>query len=84
VDAIGFLGLGGLFTAHVTGNLVILVAHLVTGSGAPAAAILALPVFVTALGLTRMLAGALESIGFASLRPLLRGKRHLLLQPASS
>jgi uncharacterized membrane protein YoaK (UPF0700 family) len=71
VDAIGFLGLGGLFTAHVTGNLVILVAHLVTGSGAPAAAILALPVFVTALGLTRMLAGALESVGLASLRPLL-------------
>lgn len=71
VDAISFLGLGGLFTAHVTGNLVILVAHLVTGSGASAAAILAVPVFVTALMLTRMLAGALESAGFASLRPLL-------------
>jgi uncharacterized membrane protein YoaK (UPF0700 family) len=71
VDAIGFLGLGGLFTAHVTGNLVILVAHLVAGRGAPASAILAVPVFVTALGLTRLLAGALESIGFASLRPLL-------------
>jgi len=50
---------------------VILVAHLVTGNGARAAAILAVPVFVTALGLTRLLAGALESAGFASLRPLL-------------
>ena len=35
VDAISFLGLGGLFTAHVTGNLVVLVAHLATGSRAP-------------------------------------------------
>jgi uncharacterized membrane protein YoaK (UPF0700 family) len=71
VDAIGFLGLGGLFTAHVTGNLVILVAHFVTGRGAPAAAILAIPMFVSALGLARLLAAALESAGFASLRPLL-------------
>src|ERR1700739_1202299 len=28
VDVIGFLGLGGLFTAHVTGNVVILAAKL--------------------------------------------------------
>ena len=40
VDAISFLGLGGLFTAHVTGNLVILAAHLVSGSGAPVAPML--------------------------------------------
>jgi uncharacterized membrane protein YoaK (UPF0700 family) len=71
VDAIGFLGLGGLFTAHVTGNLVILAAHLVSGSGASVAAMLSVPVFVAALGLTRLLAGALEKIGYASLRPLL-------------
>ncbi len=71
VDAIGFLGLGGLFTAHVTGNLVILAAHLVGGSGAPVAPMLSVPVFVAALGLTRLLAGALERTGFASLRPLL-------------
>jgi uncharacterized membrane protein YoaK (UPF0700 family) len=71
VDAIGFLGLGGLFTAHVTGNLVILAAHLVSGSGALVASMLSVPVFVAALGLTRLLAGALERIGFASLRPLL-------------
>src|SRR6266403_5470692 len=71
VDDIGFLGLGGLFTAHVTGNLVILAAHLVSGSGAPVAPMLSVPVFVATLGLTRLLAGALERIGFASLRPLL-------------
>src|SRR5258707_10248123 len=70
-DAIGFLGLGGLFTAHVTGNLVILAAHLVSGSGAPVAPMLSVPVFVATLGLTRLLAGALERIGLASLRPLL-------------
>jgi len=30
-DAICFLGLGGLFTAHITGNLVVLAAHVVSG-----------------------------------------------------
>ena len=71
VDAISFLGLGGLFTAHVTGNLVVLVAHLATGSRAPVANILSVPVFVAVLGLTRLLAGFLEKIGLVSLRPLL-------------
>src|SRR4051794_8508280 len=71
VDAISFLGLGGLFTAHVTGNLVVLVAHLATGSRAPVANILSVPVFVAALGLTRLLADVLEKIGLVSLRPLL-------------
>jgi uncharacterized membrane protein YoaK (UPF0700 family) len=71
VDAIGFLGLGGLFTAHVTGNLVILAAHLVSGGAAPVAPMLSVPVFVVALGLTRLLAAGLERIGVASLRPLL-------------
>jgi uncharacterized membrane protein YoaK (UPF0700 family) len=71
VDAIGFLGLGGLFTAHVTGNLVILAAHLVSGGAAPVAPMLSVPVFMVALGLTRLLVGGLERIGVASLRPLL-------------
>jgi uncharacterized membrane protein YoaK (UPF0700 family) len=71
VDAIGFLGLGGLFTAHVTGNLVILAAHLVSGGEAPVAPMLSVPVFMVAPGLTRLLVGGLESMGFASLRPLL-------------
>src|SRR5258706_3840950 len=68
VDAIGFLGLGGLFTAHVTGNLVILAAHLVSGSGAPVVPMLSVPVFVAALGVTRLLAGGPGWIGVCSLR----------------
>jgi uncharacterized membrane protein YoaK (UPF0700 family) len=71
VDAIGFVGLGGLFTAHVTGNLVILAAHLVSGGEASVGPMLSVPVFMVALGLTRLLVGGLESIGRPSLRPLL-------------
>src|ERR1700742_211169 len=71
VDAISFLGLGGLFTAHVTGNLVILVAHLAAGSRAPVANILSVPMFVAALGLTRLLADTFERFGLAALRILL-------------
>ncbi|SRR5712692_4442357 len=71
VDVISFLGLGGLFTAHITGNLVILASRIVTGREAPIAPMLSVPVFTVVLGLTRLLVGGLESIGFASLRPLL-------------
>jgi uncharacterized membrane protein YoaK (UPF0700 family) len=71
VDAIGFLGLGGLFTAHVTGNLVILAAHLVSAGEAPVASMLSVPVFMAALGVTRLLVGGLERVGVDSLQPLL-------------
>jgi uncharacterized membrane protein YoaK (UPF0700 family) len=71
VDAIGFLGLGGLFTAHVTGNLVMLTAHFVSGDEAPVAPMLAVPVFMAALGLARVLVACLARIGIASLQPLL-------------
>jgi uncharacterized membrane protein YoaK (UPF0700 family) len=78
-DAISFLGLGGLFAAHVTGNLVILVAHIVAGDDAPVAPMLSVPIFIAVLGLTRLLAGGLEQIGVASLRPLLMLQFLLLL-----
>jgi uncharacterized membrane protein YoaK (UPF0700 family) len=71
VDVISFLGLGGLFTAHITGNLVILAAHVVSGEEAQLAPMLSVPVFMMVLGLTRWLAGCLEAMGLASLRPLL-------------
>jgi uncharacterized membrane protein YoaK (UPF0700 family) len=70
-DVIGFLVLNGLFTAHITGNLVILAAHIVGGGEAQIAPMLSVPVFIVMVGLTRLLAGGLASIGLASLRPLL-------------
>lgn len=71
VDVIGFLGLGGLFTAHITGNLVILAAHVANGGSAQLAPILSVPVFVAVLAMTRLLSSGLEAVGLASLRPLL-------------
>ena len=70
-DVISFLALSGLFTAHITGNLVVLAAHIVTGGQAHVAAMLSVPVFMAVLGLTRLLAAALEWIGVPTLRPLL-------------
>ncbi|HEY0232295.1 MAG TPA: DUF1275 family protein [Dokdonella sp.] len=70
-DVIGFLGLGGLFTNHITGNLVLLAAHLVAGGDAQVAKLLSVPVYVVMAGLTTLLAGRLQANGFAPLRPLL-------------
>jgi len=71
VDVISFLGLGGLFTAHITGNLVILAAHVVSGGNAPLAVMLSVPVFMVVLVLTRLLVAGFEAINIVSLRPLL-------------
>src|SRR5215471_7583537 len=71
VDVISFLRLGGLFAAHITGNLVILAAHVVAGDEAPLALMIAVPVFIVALAVTRLLAAGLKRMHVASLRPLL-------------
>jgi uncharacterized membrane protein YoaK (UPF0700 family) len=71
VDVIGFLGLGTLFIAHVTGNLVILAARAAAGEHAPAAHLLSVPVFIIALVAARLLAARLDRSGIATLRPLL-------------
>jgi uncharacterized membrane protein YoaK (UPF0700 family) len=71
VDVIGFLGLGALFIAHVTGNLVILAARAAAGEHAPAAHLLSVPVFIVALVAARLLAARLDRSGIATLRPLL-------------
>jgi uncharacterized membrane protein YoaK (UPF0700 family) len=70
-DTIGFLGLNGLFTAHITGNIVVLAARVVAGDPAIFSYILSVPVFMLVLFLTRLLASRLEWAGIATLRPLL-------------
>jgi uncharacterized membrane protein YoaK (UPF0700 family) len=70
-DIIGFLGLNGLFTAHITGNIVVLAARIVVGDPAILSYILSVPIFMAVLLLTRLLASGLERAGISSLRPLL-------------
>ena len=71
VDVIAFLALGGLFTAHITGNIVILAARFVAGEQAPLSHLLAVPIFMLMLVLTRLLAAWLERARIPSLTPLL-------------
>lgn len=71
VDAAAFIALTGLFTAHVTGNFVLLGAELVSTSTGVLAKLLALPVFIVAVALTRLIALVLEQRGSEALRPLL-------------
>ena len=49
VDLIGFLNLGNVFTAHITGNLVVIGALVVRRGRVNLAQILAIPVFVLAV-----------------------------------
>src|SRR5215469_291833 len=69
VDVIGFLGLGGLFVAHITGNLVVLAAHYVTGGFSQLGPLLSVPIFVVVLGIVTEL--FLEKKTRAALRALL-------------
>jgi uncharacterized membrane protein YoaK (UPF0700 family) len=70
-DTIGFLAFGGLFTAHITGNFVVLAAHIVSHHEVSAAVVLSVPVFVTVIFLTRWLAARLDARGIGLLQPLL-------------
>ena len=69
-DIIGFLGLNGLFTAHITGNIVVLAAHIVAGDPTIFSYVLSVPVFMVVLFLTRLLAAAFERAGISTLRAL--------------
>src|ERR1700730_4255124 len=70
-DIIGVLGLNGLFTAHITGNLVLLAARIVAGSPVGGSCVLSVPVFMLVLLIAGMIARAIQRTGGSSLQPLL-------------
>ena len=78
-DVIGFLGLNGLLTSHITGNLVILAGHVIAGNTAILSHVLSLPVFMLVLLVVSLFASHLKRIGRAPLRPLLSVQLLLLL-----
>jgi uncharacterized membrane protein YoaK (UPF0700 family) len=70
-DTIGVLGLDGLFTAHITGNLVFLAARIVPGRPPTIAYMLAVLVFMLVLLATGAVARVIERTGWSSLQLLL-------------
>ena len=70
VDVIGFLSLG-IFTAHVTGNIVVMGALVVRHNRVPPAQILAIPVFIVAVAATWLVARASSRRGIGLMRLLL-------------
>jgi uncharacterized membrane protein YoaK (UPF0700 family) len=71
VDLTGFLTLGNIFTAHITGNLVVLAAVLVRGGQVNLAQALAIPMFMVAVAISWLLATASGRRGAALARLLL-------------
>ena len=71
VDLTGFFTLGNIFTAHVTGNLVLAAAAMVRGGQLNTAQALAIPVFIVAVAATWLIAQASHKHGLALARLLL-------------
>ena len=78
VDLTGFFTLGKLFTAHVTGNLVLAAAAAVGGGPLNVAQILAIPVFILAVAITWLIAEASHKHGPILVRLLLEVQFALL------
>lgn len=71
VDTTGFIALSGLFTAHVTGNFVLMGVSIATGAGGDIAKALTVPVFLVLVALTCVLVDLLEARGRKPLVPVL-------------
>lgn len=79
VDTAGFVGLQGLFTAHVTGNFVTLAAALVMGTHGVVAKLIALPEFIVIVALARIAGSRLRAHGLPARQILLVAKVCFLL-----
>ncbi|WP_416760065.1 YoaK family protein [Roseateles sp. So40a] len=80
VDTVGFVALFGLFTAHVTGNFVLIGAELSRSSGASVLLkLLVFPTFVLAVAAARMVALRCERTKTVASRPLLLMQAVLLV-----
>jgi len=70
VDTLGFIALFGLFTAHVTGNFVLLGASLADPANIPSLLkILAFPAFIIGVAMARLLVARCERRGVDAHRP---------------
>jgi uncharacterized membrane protein YoaK (UPF0700 family) len=79
IDTAGFIGLQGLFTAHVTGNFVTLGAALVFGTKGVLAKLIALPEFIGVVAIARLAGALLTARRLPTLRILLGAKVLFLL-----
>ena len=79
VDTCVFVGLFGLFTAHVTGNLALIGAELVHHTSDIVGKLVALPVFVLAVAAAVFATDSLRRAGRGRIAPLLYAESALLL-----
>ena len=79
VDTLGFIALFGLFTAHVTGNFVLIGKELSGHGEGVLLKLLAFPAFIVSVAGARLLARGLNRRGRSAVRPLLFLQAFLLL-----
>ncbi|WP_020653372.1 YoaK family protein [Massilia niastensis] len=70
VDTLGFIALFGLFTAHVTGNFVLIAVSLADPSQTPSLLkLLAFPAFIVGVAVARLLVASCERSGRPARKP---------------
>jgi uncharacterized membrane protein YoaK (UPF0700 family) len=85
-DVTSWLLLGGFFSAHITGNLVVIAADAVSGRAPGIAAVLAIPVFIvtTAVATVASHTLVLRGMSWRTITTLLLGAQALLLVLAAA
>ena len=78
VDVVGFIALFGLFTAHVTGNFIMLGLEMVHATKLAIAKLLAVPIFIVMVALTRLFVLHYEKKGESPWREMLLAQVTLL------